>query len=146
MKGIYFILLLCILFSCNNNNIPDVSNIKIELKVQRFEKDFFSIDTNNILNELQRLRIKYSYFINDFTKQILGFDDNTPPDSLTKYLHLFIRDYRFVKDSADKLFVDFEPQAKEINKGLQFVKYYFPKYKAPNKIITFIDRLTDIAM
>ncbi|MGI8582281.1 MAG: hypothetical protein ACR2KX_08790 [Chitinophagaceae bacterium] len=138
MKGIYFILLLCILFSCNNNNIPDVSNIKIELKVQRFEKDFFSIDTNNILNELQRLRIKYSYFINDFTKQILGFNGNTPPDSLTKYLHLFIRDYRFVKDSADKLFVDFEPQAKEIKKGLQFVKYYFPEYKAPSKIITFI--------
>lgn len=138
MKRIYFILLVCLLFSCNNNNIPDVSGIKIDVKVQRFEKDFFSIDTNNILNELQRLRIKYPSFINDFTSQILGFDATTPPDSLTKYIHLFIRDYRFVKDSAEKLFADFEPQVKEIKKGLQFVKYYFPEYKTPDKIITFI--------
>jgi hypothetical protein len=68
----------------------------------------------------------------------LGFDYSTPPDSLTKYIHLFIRDYRFVKDSADKLFSDFEPHVKEIKRGLQFVKYYFPAYNAPKQIITFI--------
>src|SRR5687768_7245067 len=94
-------LLICLFFSCKNNDIPDVSNIKVNLEVQRFEKDFFSIDTSNILNELQRLQIKYPSFINDFTQQILGFDNTTPTDSLTKYIHLFIRDYRFVKDSAD---------------------------------------------
>lgn len=137
-KTTCFILLISIIFSCNNKNIPDVSNIKVDLKVQRFEKDFFSIDTNNILNELQRLRIKYPSFITDYTSQILGFASTTPPDSLTKYVHLFIRDYRFVKDSADKLFENFDPQVKEIKKGLQFVKYYFPEYKAPDKIITFI--------
>lgn len=138
MKRIYFVLLLCIFFSCKNNDIPDVSGIKIDLKVQRFEKDLFSIDTNNILPEMQRLRNTYSVFINDFTSQILGFDATTSPDTLTKYVHLFIRDYRFVKDSADKTFADFNPQVKEIKKGLQFVKYYFPEYKFPNKIITFI--------
>lgn len=127
-----------IFFSCKNNGIPDVSNIKIDLKVQRFEKDFFAIDTNNILNELQRLRIKYPSFINDFTNQILGFDYKTPPDSLTKYIHLFIRDYSFVKDSADKLFADPDPQVKEIKRGLQFVKHYFPEYNPPHQVITFI--------
>lgn len=137
-KIFYFILPACLFFSCNNNHIPNVLGIKVELKVQRFEKDFFSIDTNNILSELQRLKIKYPLFINDFTSQILGFNAATPPDSLIKYIHLFIRDYRFVKDSADKLFGNFEQQAAEIKKGLQFVKYYFPQYKAPDKIITFI--------
>lgn len=139
MKNFWCFFLFCILFfSCNNNNIPDVSKIKVELKVQRFEKDFFSIDSNNILNEIQRLQITYPHFINDFTSQILGFTSSTPPDSLTKYFNLFIRDYRFVKDSADKLFTDFDPQIKEIKKGFQFVKYYFPTYKLPNKVITFI--------
>ncbi|MDB5198119.1 MAG: hypothetical protein JWO92_82 [Chitinophagaceae bacterium] len=139
MKKLFIVLLItAFLFSCKNKDIPDVSNIKVDLKVQRFEKDFFAIDTNNILNELQRLRIKYPSFLNDFTNQILGFDNTTPPDSLTKYIHLFIRDYRFVKDSADKLFENFESQAEEIKKGLQFVKYYFPEYKVPNKVITFI--------
>lgn len=139
MRTIFcFIAAACIFFSCKNNDIPDVSNIKVDLKVQRFEKDFFAIDTNNILNELQRLRIKYPSFINDYTNQILGFDYKTPPDSLTKYIHLFVRDYRFVKDSADKLFADLDPQVKEIKKGLQFVKYYFPTYNPPHQIITFI--------
>ena len=134
----YLTAAILLFFSCKNNDIPDVSNIKVELKVQRFERDFFSIDSNNILHEMQRLNTNYPLFINDFRQQILGFDNTTPPDSLTKYLRLFIRDYRFVKDSADKLFADFEPHAKEIKKGLQFVKYYFPEYKAPAKIITFI--------
>ena len=139
MKKIFcFIAAAFIFFSCNNKGIPDVSNIKVDLKVQRFEKDFFSLDTNNILNELQRLRIKYPTFITDFTNHILGFDNTTPPDSLTKYIHLFIRDYRFVKDSADKLFTNFDPQLKEIKKGLQFIKYYFPDYKVPHQVITFI--------
>lgn len=138
-KNIYYLIVCVFIFcSCKNNDIPDVSNIKVDLKVQRFEKDFFAIDTNNILNELQRLRIKYPTFINDYTSQILGFDNTTPPDSLIKYIHLFIRDYRFVKDSADKLFTDLDPQVKEIKKGLQFVKYYFPIYNTPHQIITFI--------
>ncbi|HEV8079204.1 MAG TPA: hypothetical protein VGP43_00725 [Chitinophagaceae bacterium] len=139
MKNFFYLIgLVCFLTSCNYDNVPDVSNIKIELKVERFEKNFFSIDTNNILKEIQRLKIQYPFFINDFTERVLGFNDATPPDSLTKYIHLFIRDYHFVKDSSDKLFSDFESQQKEIKKGLQFVKYYFPEYKVPNKIITFI--------
>jgi hypothetical protein len=139
MKKIFLLLVFVpFLFSCNNNQIPDVSKIKVDLKLQRFEKDFFAIDTNNILNELQRLRIKYPSFINDYTNQILGFDYKTPPDSLTKYLHLFIRDYRFVKDSADKLFSNFDPHLTEIKQGLQFVKYYFPTYNPPHQVITFI--------
>ena len=138
MKKIFISIILFAAISCNNNKIPDVSNIKIDLKVQRFEKDFFAIDTNNILNELQRLRIKYPSFINDYTNQILGFDYKTSPDSLTKYIRLFIRDYRFVKDSADNLFADLDPQVKEIKIGLQFVKYYFPEYNPPHQVITFI--------
>jgi hypothetical protein len=133
--GIFF--LVCFI-SCKNEDVPDVSNIKIDVKVQRFEQDFFSIDTNNVLNEIKRLKILYPVFINDFTSQILGFNIQTPPDTLSKYLKMFMKDYHFVKDSADKVFTAFDSQTKEIKKGLQFVKYYFPAYKAPNKIITFI--------
>ncbi len=139
MKNFFYLIgLVCFLTSCNNDNVPDVSNIKIDLKVERFEKGFFSIDTSNILKEMQRLRIQYPSFLNDFTGQILGFNDKTPPDTLTKYIRLFIKDYHFVKDSSNNLFGNFEKQQKEIKKGLQFVKYYFPEYKVPNKIITFI--------
>ncbi len=29
-------------------------------------------------------------------------------------------------------------QAKEVEQGLRYVKYYFPDYKVPRKIVTFI--------
>ncbi len=138
MKKYLSLIFTIALLACHHNDIPDVSNIKIDLKVQRFEKDFFSMDTTKILLEMERLRITYPNFINDFMNQILGFTSKSSPDSVTKYVYLFIRDYRFVKDSADKLYPDFEPVSKDIRKGLQFVKYYFPNYKTPVKIITFI--------
>lgn len=140
MKIFFWQFIFCIyLFSCNNDKkIPDVSGVKIELKVQRFEKDFFSIDTSNVLSEMERLRLSYPNFINDFTNRILGFDFKTSPDSLSKFMRLFIRDYHFIKDSSDKKFGDFEEEINEVKKGLQYVKYYFPAYKLPFKIITFI--------
>ena len=51
MKKITVLLLILTFFwvACNNkNNVPDVSGIKVNLEVQRFEKDFFAIDTNNV--------------------------------------------------------------------------------------------------
>ena len=138
MKKFPVLFFVIFLFSCHQSDIPDVSNIKIDLKVQRFEKDFFSIDTTKILPEMERLRLSYPNFINDFMNQILGFNSRSSPDSVSKYVTLFIRDYRFVKDSATKIYADFEPIEKNIRKSLQFVKYYFPAYKPPSKVITFI--------
>ena len=138
MKKFFALTTITAILSCHHSDIPDVSKIKIELKVQRFEKDFFSIDTTRILPAMERLRITYPIFINDFMNQILGFTIKSSPDSVKKYVYLFIRDYRFVKDSADRLYQDFEPIAKDIRNALQFVKYYFPNYKTPSKVITFI--------
>lgn len=127
-----------LLLSCHHSGLPDVSNIQVNLKVQRFEKDFFSIDTNKILQEIERLRPAYPSFINIFMNQILGFTNRSSPDSVKKYVQLFIRDYRFVKDSSDLKFGAFNEPVREIKQAFQFVKYYFPEYTLPPKIITFI--------
>lgn len=134
-----FFLALSFIYSCHNGkNIPNVSNIKVELELQRFDHDFFNIDTMDVPHGINSLKYKYPLFLNDFIGQILGFTLQTPPDTLNKYIRFFIKDYKFVKDSANQLYLNFEPQMAEIKKGLQFVKYYFPKYKLPKKIITFI--------
>ena len=51
---------------------------------------------------------------------------------------MFIHDYMPLKDSAEMLYKSFDDETKSIEKGLQFVKYYFPSYKIPQSIITFI--------
>jgi hypothetical protein len=139
MKRLGLLFCISVLVACRHDGKnPDVSNIQIELQVQRFEKDFFSIDTIDVLKGITALNAQYPKFINDYMSQILGFTAQVPKDTLAKYVRAFIRDYRFAKDSAEKHFPDFEPELKEIKHGLQYVKYYFPKYKLPTKVITFI--------
>lgn len=128
-----------VLFSCRDRNIPDVSDIDVKLEVQRFEEDFFAIDTMRVAEELQRLRGKYPLFISDFTYNILGL----PPvsDSGTEVqaaIRQFISDYKPVRDSVARTFKDIDEIAEDVKEGLRFVKHYFPTYPLPVKLITFI--------
>ena len=138
MKNFVFVLLLvaCI-YSCGNNkNIPDVSNIKVHTDIQRFDQDFFAIDTNNIQTALTNLQKKYPAFINDFLYNILAVPPQ--PDSAAQKVKMFIHDYKLIYDSSNILFRNTEKIQKEIERGLQFVQYYFPDYKLPQHVITFI--------
>lgn len=129
-------------FSCkNNNNIPDVSDIKVNLETKRFDQDFFAIDTANIAASMQQLLKKYPRFTSDFVENILGLDMDSlliPFNMQDIAVRLFLHDYRPMKDSADEVFKNFNRENDEIKQGLQFVKYYFPAYKLPQLVITFI--------
>ncbi|HSQ44191.1 MAG TPA: hypothetical protein VLM16_04290 [Ginsengibacter sp.] len=139
-----FIPLSCVIFclSCRNNkNIPDVSGIKVNLETKRYEQDFFSIDTMNIAASMNSLLQKYPKFTPDFVENILGLDMDSlliPGNEQDSAIRLFIHDYRPVKDSSELLYKDFGNETREIKTALQFVKYYFPQYKLPQSIITFI--------
>jgi hypothetical protein len=134
----------CIIFcfSCKNNkNIPDVSSIKVNLEIKRFEDDFFSIDTMKVASSINSLLKKYPKFTPDYIENILGLDMDSlliPKNSQDSAIRLFIHDYRPVKDSADVMYKDLSNEVDEIKKGLQFVKYYFPQYKLPQSVITFL--------
>jgi hypothetical protein len=131
-----------ILAACNTEKVPDVSNIRADLQVQRFEQDFFAIDTNNIGASMRQLQQKYPAFLNDFLINILGIPlvqgNDTAAESAIRQ---FIRDYKPIKDTADKVFASLAGIEKEVKRGLQFTKHYFPGYKAPAKLITFIGPL-----
>jgi hypothetical protein len=133
------LLLIAGLFSCRDKNVPDVSDIKIDLTIKRFEQDFFAIDTNHIMTSLQKVGEKYPLFLGDFLYNIMELpgigDTSTQEQTLLKK---FIIDYKPVKDSADQVFRNFGSIEKEVKKGLQFVKYYFPAYKTPPQLITYI--------
>ncbi len=138
MKYIFSILILASLFSCGNKDIPDVSNIKVELKTQRFEQAFFALDTNNIMPQLDKLIADYPAFGENFMGTILGIDPKWSIDTVANSIKEYISYSRSVYDESQKLFKDFSPYEKEIKKSLQFVKYYYPKYKIPTKVITYI--------
>jgi len=141
IKKILLILVssICIV-ACNSGpSVPDVSNIKVNLVTERFEQDFFAMDTNNVHGSLMQLERKYPGFLNDFVVKILAIPILPTPDtSVDRMIKKFISDYRPVKDTADIVFRSFDEISAQVKKGLQFAKYYFPNYRLPEKIITFI--------
>ena len=137
--SIIAILISSILFSCNNHDkIPDVSNIKISLATDRFERNLFDTTTNNLFTYIFKLQSNDPSFTASYLTTILNVDPSWPADTAAIYVNGFIKAYRPVYDSAEKIFRDFTLYENEIRKGLQFVKHYFPEYKVPGKVITYI--------
>lgn len=141
MKRIFILLCIApVFFACGDGKqVPDVSNIKIDLSVHRFEQDFFALDSNRLADGLSRLKTNYPVFFDDFRGNILGLPPLT--DSSTAVLDAlrqFLRDYRPIYDSSALHYANMDPYVKEIRQGLQLLKHYFPDYQAPKKIYTFI--------
>lgn len=127
------------LFSCNGKgNIPDTDNIKINLATERFEEKLFDTTSRNLANYLQRVQSTDPTFTANFLQNILGIDPATAIDSAGLIVNEMVKYYRSVYDTSEKLFHDFSKYEGEIKQGLKFVKYYFPAYKTPEKIITYI--------
>jgi hypothetical protein len=125
----------------NSDNTPDVEDVKIAMVTQRFEKDFFTLDTTQLLPNLDKLIARYPSFGENFLTTILNTDPKWPADTTASYIQSFMSAYRNVYDSSQKLFADFSPYEKQVKKSLQYLQYYFPKYPAPKKIITYIGPL-----
>jgi len=124
-------------YSCKSDKkIPDVSKVNVDVKLERFEKDFFNADTTQMVVAFDGMNKKYQAFFIDYVQNILAL--SPPQDSMMKDAKFFIASYKPVYDSSLTIFKNFDAITNEIKKGMQFVKYYFPKYPLPKKVITFI--------
>lgn len=127
----------CILLICgcrSGEPVPDVSKIPVTLQTIRFEQALFTLDTAHAAASLALLEQKHPGFTRDFLFNILG----SSPDSAFSDLPFFLRSYYDLYTDSKKVFADFTPVEKEIKRGMQFVKYYFPQYHLPSRLITFI--------
>jgi hypothetical protein len=144
MKKILIPSLFLFSISCTSGRrVPDVSDIPVTVKVERFDQAFFSVDTNSIQQGLLKVGQQFPYFINDFAVNILG---TSPLSDTSNQAFLicrsFISSYMPIKDSIDLKFDSHEGRLNQVEKGLkkgfQFIRYYFPKYNLPPKVVTYI--------
>ena len=145
MKVVIAFLFASTLLSCNDDEkIPDVSNIKVDLPVHRFEKDFFSLNLNNLSASLDTLYRKDPAFFQDFLSMIMAYEQT---DTALKYIPLFINDslYRSVYNESQRKFASLDNTVRDIKRGLQFIKHYFPAYNLPKGIVTFIGPVDGVA-
>jgi hypothetical protein len=134
-------LLILVLISCNNsNNKPNVSDIKVNVKIERFDKDFFSIDTNQLHQSLNALNKKYPTFLP------LYFEFLTPINAMVKQegksydqaVKVFYQTIKPLADNAEKKYNNLEEVRSGLEKSFKYVKYYYPSFKVP-AVITSVE-------
>lgn len=137
-KFLLTIMLLAVLSRCSNDRkIPDVSEIAVNLKLERFDADFFRIDSNHIREGLEGLRAKYPGFYADYMQGLLGVSGD-PADSSTHILtRIILGNYASLYDAVAPRFANTAGLEKDLHQAFQFVKHYFPAYRVPG-IITYI--------
>jgi hypothetical protein len=131
-----------LLFSCKNDtNAPDVSNIHVDIKLERFDRDFFAIDTNNILTGLNNLNEKYPVATPVFLQFVLGLDSANTIEGVKSFLSLSDKLY----DTVNTVFRSTDGLEKDFKKAFQYIKYYFPNYTVP-KIATIAGPVDALAI
>jgi len=137
-KSALLLLFGAILFACSNKKgIPDVSGIKVEIPIERFDRTFFATDTSKLEMGLQRLRQQHPDFYYDFMRQILGVNGSFADPTTLIVVKEFIRGYSSIYDSLKPKYNNLSWLQKELQKAFQFVKYYFPQYKT-GKAVLFV--------
>lgn len=134
---IYFCLISC----TNKKGVPDVSGVKVNISLERFDQDFFTIDSNNVLPGLNNVHEKYPLFTSLFLQNILGLDSASTLIGVKRFLHLS----EPIHDSANAIFRNTDWLEKDLTKAFQFIKYYFPNYKLPAHIVTIIGPIDALA-
>ena len=139
MNRLFPLLLLLFLFSCKNPNHPDVSGIVVNAKIERFDQAFFALDSNHIRDGLLQLNQEFPYFLNDFTVNILGAGPLSDTSASSFMIcRSFLTSYQPVKDSILMKFKNMRDIENGLRSGFQYIRYYFPSYKLPPKVVAFI--------
>jgi hypothetical protein len=142
MRAVALFLVVCLgLASCGSADKPDVSGVDVgKVHIERFDTAFFHLDSTAIVPGLRRLSRQYPYFTADFVGNILGVGEPLSDTSQVAFdaARQFLVTYLGVSDSLEQKFGRLDWLEKELQNGFRYVKYYFPQYKLPPKVVAFI--------
>lgn len=133
-KQIYLIFSILILFtSCGGNKNIDVSNIPVDVTIERFDRDFDEMRQKPMQQQATLLQKKYGNFYADFVEQILEAGNVNDTAYFNVLRQIFAGDaYRDLKHDVDAVFPgDMEKQKEELTDAFRRIKYYYPQKNLP---------------
>lgn len=131
-KIIFILIALVSLNSCKGKKGPDVSGIKADISIDRFDRDFFAIDSNNIAAHLPVLQKKYPSLFPIFIENVLGLGRLTEDNpEVEKGIRQFLNVNKQIYDSVALKFRNTGRLNKELQQAFKYVKFYFPGYSVP---------------
>lgn len=137
-RQIYLIFLICLFITaCNNEQGPEVSHIKVNTSIERFDKELLALTPNQVSIKAPRLKQKYGHFYADYMENMLGVG---PVTDTAYYPQLRAvlnnKDYKELAAEINKTFPDMTQQETGIQEAFRYIKYYYPQTKFP-RVITF---------
>jgi len=138
----YLFFLIPTIISCQQSatiSRPDISNMDIEVKIERFDQEMAALQPKDILLKNTEWQQQYGYFYHDYMTEILEI--GPPQDSLrvqqllTQVLQK--KDFKDLSASVTQRFPHLKKQEKDLAKALKYLKYEFPEYETP-RFISFV--------
>lgn len=136
---IYLFLLSCLLLvACSHKKEPDLSNIKLEIKIERFDQDMQVLNGSNLAKKCAALQEKYGWFYTDYMEGMLSVG---PVADAAYYQNLRTilgrEEYRVLAAEVAAKFPDLKKQEEELTDAFKRINYHFPKQKIP-RLISFL--------
>jgi len=132
---IYSFFLIALLFTaCGRSKKVDVSNIDVNIKIERFDRDFDAMRTIPMSTQVPMLENKYGVFYKDFINLILQ-EENVNIDDTAYYKTvrdvLNARPYNDLKHDVEATYPNLDKQNDELSDAFRHIKYYFPNQSIP---------------
>jgi len=141
IRQIYLIFFISLLIAaCGRNKNVDVSNIKVNVKIERFDKEFDAIRIKPMAVQAAYLQNKYGVFYHNFIGMMLQDQDiNTNDTGYFKLLRRVFatRDYKELKHDVDSVYPGMDKQEAGLTDAFRHIKYYFPQEKLP-RVYAFV--------
>lgn len=105
---------------------PDISSIKVDLKIERLDKELMNVDNPDDLGSLLK---KHEIF-----SEIFLLKSQYPNDSIfRRSIYGLIKDPHIdtLEMEIDRVFGDFSDIRKDFEDAFKRIKYYYPDYKVP---------------
>jgi gliding motility-associated lipoprotein GldB len=121
-----------LILSCNRHKKVDVSNIHLDVTIQRFDKDFDSMQYKPMAQQSAYLQKKYGVFYRDFIEQILQAGSISDTAYFQTLREMFKgQAYHDLKHDVDSVYPNLYAQNAELTDAFRRIKYYFPQQKLP---------------
>lgn len=136
---IYLFFLICLAaLSCNSKKSVDISNIKLNIPIERFDQELSGLNSDSISEIAAVLRKKYTWFYDDYMEKMVGAGPTWDTVYYTNLRSILRnKDYLELSSTVAQTFPSLEKQQLELNQAFRYIKYYYPKQKFP-RLISFI--------
>lgn len=137
LRQIYLFFLIIILISCTDNKQIDVSNVRLNLTIERFDHEMNALTPQNLTVKAPQLKSKYGAFYDDYMERMLAVG-STADTGYYSQLRTVLQnpDYQELKSAVAKKYPDINETEEGLTDAFKHIRYYYPQQKLP-QLITF---------